>query len=431
MRQVNPPAMRDDRWLARRDARLLLYIVLGIVAPFALWGLLFQPRIDAAHVANPLWAALFANIASYYTLEQLRKYAKTQQLSYVMPVNAVTFAIAFVAVGIARIDFSNSLFLLLFLSTIAISYVLSARTRQTERIMYIAPGGRVNELPERPNFVPASSFEELQLIINNSAQNLAVVGDLHFDHTPEWERLFASAALKGIPVYHYRQILELQTGQVRITHLSENELGSLIPNLPYMAAKRAFDVLAVLFLLPVLLPIMALIAILIRLDSPGNVLFVQERMGYGKQPFRMIKFRTMRERQALDDTTARRDDAMTKDDDDRITRIGRFLRKSRLDELPQAWNILRGEMSWIGPRPEAIDLSDWYEGEIPFYSYRHIVRPGITGWAQVNQGHVTDLNAVNHKLRFDFYYVKNVSLWLDILIALKTVRVILGGFGAR
>lgn len=431
MRQVNPPALRDDRWLARRDARLLLYIVMGIAAPFALWGLIMQPRMEAAYVANPLWTALLANVASYYTLEQLRKYAKTQQLSYVMPVNTATFAIAFVAVGIARIDFSNSLFLLLFLSTLAISYVLSARTRQTERIMYIAPGGRVDELPERPNFVPATSFEELQLIINNNAQNLAVVGDLHFDHTADWERLFAAAALKGIPVYHYRQILELQTGQVRITHLSENELGSLIPNLPYMAAKRAFDVLTVLLLLPILVPVMAVIALAIRLDSAGNVLFVQERMGYGKEPFRMIKFRTMRERSSLDDAAARRDDAMTKDDDDRITRIGGFLRQSRLDELPQVWNILRGEMSWIGPRPEAIDLSDWYEGEIPFYSYRHIVRPGITGWAQVNQGHVTDLSAVNHKLRFDFYYVKNVSLWLDILIALKTVRVMLGGFGAR
>jgi lipopolysaccharide/colanic/teichoic acid biosynthesis glycosyltransferase len=107
------------------------------------------------------------------------------------------------------------------------------------------------------------------------------------------------------------------------------------------------------------------------------------------------------------------------------------LRKTRLDELPQAWNILLGDMSWIGPRPEARDLADWYEQEIPFYSYRHIVRPGITGWAQVNQGHVTDIGSIEAKLRYDFFYVKNLSLWLDLLIALKTLRVVARGFGAR
>ena len=95
------------------------------------------------------------------------------------------------------------------------------------------------------------------------------------------------------------------------------------------------------------------------------------------------------------------------------------------------WNILKGDMSWIGPRPEARALADWYEQEIPFYSYRHIVRPGITGWAQVNQGHVADIDAVTTKLRLDFYYVKNLSLWLDILIGLKTLRVIAGGIGAK
>jgi len=99
--------------------------------------------------------------------------------------------------------------------------------------------------------------------------------------------------------------------------------------------------------------------------------------------------------------------------------------------LPRALNILRGEMSWIGPRPEAVHLSQWYEEELPFYSYRHIVLPGITGWAQVNQGHVADLTAVGTKLQFDFYYIKYFSAWLDILITLKTVRTMLTGFGSK
>ncbi|NBS24594.1 MAG: sugar transferase [Altererythrobacter sp.] len=161
------------------------------------------------------------------------------------------------------------------------------------------------------------------------------------------------------------------------------------------------------------------------------MLFYQKRLGHRGEYFKMVKFRTMRERSVEDSDDARLLDAVTRDGDDRITRVGRFLRKTRLDELPQAWNILKGEMSWIGPRPEASELANWYEEQIPFYAYRHIVRPGITGWAQVNQGHVADVDEVRAKLRFDFYYIKNLSLWLDLLIALKTIRVVLGGIGAK
>jgi len=175
----------------------------------------------------------------------------------------------------------------------------------------------------------------------------------------------------------------------------------------------------------------AVIAALIKLDSPGSAFFVQERLGFRGQTFKMIKFRTMRERNSIGDEHEKRADAMTKADDDRITRIGKLLRQTRMDELPQILNVLKGEMSWIGPRPEAKSLSAWYEQELPFYSYRHIVRPGITGWAQVNQGHVTSVDAVNAKLRFDFYYVKNISLWIDLLIVLKTARVIFTGLGAK
>jgi len=145
----------------------------------------------------------------------------------------------------------------------------------------------------------------------------------------------------------------------------------------------------------------------------------------------MLKFRTMRPRPKADGVDAALHDAMTQSGDQRITRIGQFLRRSRLDELPQVVNVLRGEMSFIGPRPEAVALSEWYEKELPFYFYRHIVRPGISGWAQVHQGHVTDLESVHQKLTYDFYYIKNFSAWLDILIALRTVSVMLSGFGSK
>jgi lipopolysaccharide/colanic/teichoic acid biosynthesis glycosyltransferase len=122
---------------------------------------------------------------------------------------------------------------------------------------------------------------------------------------------------------------------------------------------------------------------------------------------------------------------MTSDDDDRITRVGRVLRNLRLDELPQIFNILAWQMSWIGPRPEAALLSGWYTKEIPFYRYRHVVKPGITGWAQVNQGHVAEVTDVHRKLHYDFYYIKYFSPWLDVLIVFRTIKTMLSGFGAR
>jgi lipopolysaccharide/colanic/teichoic acid biosynthesis glycosyltransferase len=121
----------------------------------------------------------------------------------------------------------------------------------------------------------------------------------------------------------------------------------------------------------------------------------------------------------------------TAEDDPRITRIGRFIRKYRIDEFPQIFNILKGEMSWIGPRPEALPLARWYAQEVPLYMYRHAVRPGITGWAQVLQGNVAEVDAATIKLQYDFYYAKHFSPTLDLQIAFMTVHIMLTGFGSR
>ena len=176
--------------------------------------------------------------------------------------------------------------------------------------------------------------------------------------------------------------------------------------------------------------IVALVAIAIQIEGPGAVFFSQQRIGHAGKRFKVIKFRTMHpvtKSWLVDARTA----AITSCDDNRITRVGAFLRRTRIDELPQLWNVIRGEMSWIGPRPEAEILSAWYTGEIPFYRYRHVVKPGISGWAQVNQGHVAQVDEVHRKLQFDFYYIKYFSPWLDVLIVFRTVKTIFNGFGAR
>nr|WP_298931704.1 sugar transferase [uncultured Erythrobacter sp.] len=427
---VAKPKQSGSRLLLDRNFQLAMFLAAALLTPTLVW-LALGNSITSYFLLNTLYALGFAACLSWYALTRLREYAKARALSYVFPINFLAFGGALAVIALLRTRYSIPLFGVGTIATIIVSYVFTAYNRRLRRPHFIVAGGRSSEIRIEGQYMAAPSLIELESLLQAGRLDAALVADLHFDHPDEWERLFAKAALAGVPVYHYRQVGEMQSGQVKITHLAENDLGSLIPNVPYMATKRAIDVVGSLILIPFLLVAFVIIAALIRIDSKGSPIFFQERVGFRGATFRMIKFRTMRPRGPIEDETEQRQDAMTKSDDDRITRIGHFLRKTRIDELPQVFNILRGEMSWIGPRPEAMSLSKWYESELPFYTYRHIVRPGITGWAQVTQGHVTDVSDVNAKLRFDFYYVKNISLWLDFLIVLKTFRVILTGAGAK
>jgi exopolysaccharide biosynthesis polyprenyl glycosylphosphotransferase len=255
-----------------------------------------------------------------------------------------------------------------------------------------------------------------------------IVVDMKADLSPEWERFIADRALDGTPVYDSKQVFESLSGRVQVEHLSENTFAALTPNSIYASGKRHIDFLLAVAATALVGPLLVLVGIAIRLESRGPALFRQKRIGYRGREFTVYKLRTMRVSESGLETL---DSQITKDRDPRITSLGRFLRKTRMDELPQIINILRGEMSWIGPRPEAVKLSAWYESKIPFYRYRHMVRPGITGWAQVSQGHVTTLDDADLKLQYDFFYVKNFSLWLDILVLLRTIRVVFTGSGAR
>ena len=251
----------------------------------------------------------------------------------------------------------------------------------------------------------------------------AVVVDPHAELSLEWSRFITQLVLKGIPVYHRAHIEEGLTGRVRFSHHAENDFGALLPSLLYLRVKRAFDLLGVLVALPLVLPILLLTALAIRLESPGKAVFKQTRMGHRGHPFTCYKLRTMR--------ADAEGPAFTVDADPRITRLGKYLRKWRIDELPQIFNVLRGEMSWIGPRPEALTLARNYARHVPFYDYRHAVRPGITGWAAVHQGNVAEVAAAQEKLEYDFYYIRYFSIWLDLLIVIKTIRTVWSGFGSK
>lgn len=422
------PAYRSGKLFRRLELPALLA---GSLLPaIAAWGLLDRALFSGAFLET-LLALTIAIIAAWYVLLQLRSHANARDVSYVLPVNFTVFTGVVTSLALARIPYSGSLLAVGAVFAVGWSFALAIYGRRLVQPHVIVAGGRASEIAIGGQYVPAPSVAKLEHLIESGWRDWVIVADLHYPHSERHERLFAKAALAGIPVYHFRAIAEDLSGQVKINHLSENDFGSLIPNAPYMVLKRLVDVLGALVLIPLCALPFAVLAVLIRLESPGKPFFIQERVGYRGRTFRMVKFRTMRERTVASSAAEQRADAMTKNDDDRITAIGYFLRKTRLDELPQFINVLRGEMSFIGPRPEACALSAWYQSELPFYSYRHIVRPGITGWAQVTQGHVTDVSEVRSKLRYDFYYIKNVSLWLDALIVLKTVWVILTGSGAK
>jgi sugar transferase (PEP-CTERM system associated) len=190
--------------------------------------------------------------------------------------------------------------------------------------------------------------------------------------------------------------------------------------------KRSFDVAVVAVLVIAALPVIMFTALLIALESPGTVIYRQKRVGRGGKTFTLLKFRSM-SMDAEKDGKA----AWAAVNDARITRIGRFIRRTRIDELPQLINVLRGEMSLVGPRPERPEFVTMLSEQIPFYAVRHSVKPGITGWAQVRHCYVATVDDTVKKLEYDIYYVKNNSLLLDLLILLETVRVVLLGEGAR
>jgi len=240
-----------------------------------------------------------------------------------------------------------------------------------------------------------------------------------------WERFLTKCVLEGIAVYNAKNLLESLTGRVSIRKMSENDIGSLLPSKNYERLKYLFDMVIVLLSLPIVLVICLITAICIRIDSKGPVLYSQTRIGRGNRPFTLYKFRSM--------TYSRCNDAerFADENDDRVTRVGRFIRCTRIDELPQFLNILKGEMSLIGPRPEQPSFVRQFDEVIPFYTYRHVLKPGITGWAQVRSGYAADIDETQLKIEHDFYYIKNASVALDIYIVFLTVKTVFTGFGSR
>lgn len=359
-------------------------------------------------------------------LRSVSSYPGVEASSYLIPSFSFSYGALMLVLVMSRVAYSRAQILAAFICVILWFYFTVSRSAGRHyRPIAVVPIGDITHLVSHDQ-VQWRILPSPDAPLNDA---VAVAVNLWADLPDEWERRLADFALQGIPVYHTRHLLESLSGKVELEHLSENTFGTLSPVSAYMAVKRVIDSIVAAIALIILSPLFLVLALAIRLNSPGPAIFRQRRVGYRGQSFTLYKFRTMTTMPV--DAQEQRQAAMTQSSDKRITSIGHFLRQTRIDELPQIINVLKGEMSWIGPRPEVEVLSQWYEKEIPFYRYRHIVHPGITGWAQVSQGHVAEVEEVKSKLYYDFYYIKNYSLWLDMLIVVRTIRTMLTGFGAK
>ncbi len=235
--------------------------------------------------------------------------------------------------------------------------------------------------------------------------------------------------VRGIKIDDATSVLEKITGKIEVDQLNPSWLifseGFRLSEM-FLMSRRIFSLLVSFVLLILVLPLIPLIILGIKLTSPGPVLYSQKRVGKHGVIFNCYKFRTMRP-----DAEADTGPTWAGDDDPRITKIGRFLRSTRLDEIPQLWNVFRGDMGFVGPRPERPEFVEWLSKEIPYYSLRHLIRPGLTGWAQISYEYGSSMEQAKEKLRYDLYYIKNVSLSFDLYIVFQTIKIVLFGRGAK
>ena len=397
----------------------------GFVPDLMIWRDGLDSLREHSALYNAAFGAAVAIMAGFFLLRRFNEFPGVQAASSLLTAFSAPFALVIAAFLLFRFDYSRFLLVVSYcLSLLWFGALQVIFERVRSRELFLVPGGQAGDLTR----FGSVDWVLLEAPPKSTRGIAAVAADLRHDHPAEWQRFLCDCALAAIPVFHHKQLAESLTGKVEIQHLSENTFGSVLPNMLYVKIKYGIDFVVALLLLPLFALLLLVVAPMIIASSPGPVFFKQERIGYGGRRFKVYKFRTMADvpgRLSLVEAAA------SGERDKPVTAIGHWLRKFRIDELPQIINVLRGQMSWIGPRPEALELSQWYESELPFYRYRHTVRPGISGWAQVNQGHVASANDVLEKLHYDFYYIKHIAPSLDLLIVLRTIRTILTGFGSR
>ncbi len=296
------------------------------------------------------------------------------------------------------------------------------------------PVGFIDDAADKHNMVIGGvkvigGSELLPAMARDKAVDIVVVAITNERSNELFNRLF-SVKMAGITIMDLPALYEAVTGKIPVSHLRIGWLVfssfNAISRHRFAELKRYFDLSLALVLLIVTTPLMLLLMILIKLDSRGPVFYRQKRVGKNGKEFVMYKFRSM-----VVDAEKKEGGLYTLTRDARVTRLGGILRKIRFDELPQLWNIFIGDMSLVGPRPEAVELSEKYQKIIPHYIMRHVVRPGLSGWAQVRYSYSASTEDALEKFKYDMYYLKNMSFTLDVQVILKTISVIVFRDGSR
>jgi lipopolysaccharide/colanic/teichoic acid biosynthesis glycosyltransferase len=398
-------------------SRLLHATALPAIVGVAIFGVEGQFSMSIFKEAWPIMAVLaIAYVGAWRLSSEFERFPFVNQ-----------FEAAFVSVGVTLVPAGAALYsvpvspvrnLALLASVGSIVWYLTDKffCRYRASRLLLLPGQITQRLLSSPTVSKAKESPEKSLD--------GIVADFH---TPMngLQHFLASQSMKGLPVFHAGFVYELLTGKVLLETSCDRSVD--IPKQRYYPSiARMLDIFLVLASLPVTVPVMALTAVAIYWESPGPVLFWQERVGKDGERFQMVKFRSMYLGNE-GESKAR----YAQEEDDRVTRVGRWIRKFRIDELPQFWNVLKGEMSLIGPRPEQVCFARSFREDISLYPERHSVRPGISGWAQVRQGYAAGQEENRRKLEYDLYYVKHRSFVLDLLIIYLTLKTIFTGFGAR
>jgi sugar transferase (PEP-CTERM system associated) len=449
-----------------RGYRIKLAVFFGdaVLVLFSIWlsyyllGYISPKFLGAAILAFPTY------LLSFYIFELYNErlnFRTTYFLTFfLIAMTAATLFLAVVFFLFPKMKFGRSVLLFVFIFAGGIVYVwrllfysLFISSLRPMKLLIVGAGksGRMiyESLAERADFSIVGFIDDKPELAGTSVGKHAVLGPstalpeiVHSNNVnvivvavtqekrPELLRSLLECKVAGVEIYDMPQFYESISGKLPVVHMHDSWIVytpflGMTRNIYMIRVKRIVDVLLSLVLVPLSCPVMVLAAIAIRLDSPGHVFYRQERVGFDGRIFRIIKFRTMRQDAETNGAV------WASEDDPRVTCAGGLLRMLRIDELPQLWNVLVGEMSFIGPRPERPEFVGRLREEIPFYDLRHSVKPGITGWAQVNYRYGASMEDALEKLQYDLFYVKNLTAILDIQILLKTIRVVLFSSGAR
>jgi exopolysaccharide biosynthesis polyprenyl glycosylphosphotransferase len=414
----------------------LVALALGFaVASLAVFG---TPLLWAANPPGgaSLWPMVALCVAGLLlgSYGSLRMWAQgAPRPSYGRAFAIVGFTVAFTAAGlvIARDVYFSRQFLAITFSVFLVGALghraLRRRRPWTERLMLVTgEKSLADDLRNAAHADVLAVYDPSGDPPSNPEANVTLVVDLRPVMSDQMAQFVSSWNLAGYPVSPLSTVYEEYTGRLPMVHLAEGwELSAPVSRNEYAPFKRFIDILLTVITAPIWALMGGLITIAVKVDSKGPAIYRQRRVGRGGELFTLYKFRTM----VVDAEPNGPQFAAI--GDDRLTRVGRVLRRFRIDEIPQLLNVLKGDLSLVGPRPERPEFTEKFEQSIPFYGYRTIVRPGATGWAQVNYGYADDEADTIEKLTYDLYYVKHMSPWLDIQILGRSVWTVLSGFGAQ